>query len=51
MREATERGQVADYIPPSACVSPDRFGIAVVTAEGDVFTAGDAEEPFSIQSI
>ena len=51
MREATDRGQVADYIPPLACVSPDRFGMAVVTAAGDVFTAGDAEEPFSIQSI
>lgn len=51
MRAATDRGQVADYIPPLACVSPDRFGMAVVTAAGDVFTAGDAEEPFSIQSI
>ena len=31
--EATECGRVADYIPPLACVSRDRFGIAVVMAD------------------
>lgn len=46
-----DRGRVADYIPALARVSPDQFGIAVVTAEGAVHAAGDAETPFSIQSV
>jgi glutaminase len=44
-------GKVADYIPELAKVPIDRFGIAVATVDGQVFTAGDALEPFSIQSI
>ncbi|MBX9663500.1 glutaminase [Novosphingobium sp.] len=51
MREATERGRVADYIPPLACISRDRFGIAVVMADGTLHLGGNAEEPFSIQSV
>ncbi len=51
MRGASERGRVADYIPPLACVSPDRFGIAVVLADGTEYLGGDADEPFSIQSV
>lgn len=44
-------GQVADYIPELANVSGDRFGMAVVTLDGEVFSVGDASERFSIQSI
>ena len=44
-------GKVADYIPQLARVDPGRFGLAVVTLEGETFLAGDAELPFSIQSI
>ncbi len=44
-------GSVADYIPALARVRPDQFGIAVVTADGVVHMAGDAEQPFSIQSV
>lgn len=44
-------GKVADYIPELAKVSPKQFGIAVATVKGDIFTAGDAGTPFSIQSI
>ncbi|MFM9936199.1 MAG: glutaminase [Novosphingobium sp.] len=51
MRGASQRGRVADYIPPLAAVSPDRFGIAVVLADGTEYFGGDAEEPFSIQSV
>lgn len=51
MREVTERGAVASYIPPLAGVSPDKFGMAVVMADGAVHVAGDADEAFSIQSI
>jgi len=53
-RELTPRlgeGKVADYIPQLARVDPKRFGMAVVTVDGSVYRAGDAEIPFSIQSI
>jgi glutaminase len=45
------KGKVADYIPALAEVSPDNFGIAVYDVSGQVFKAGDADTPFSIQSI
>jgi glutaminase len=51
MRRASDRGKVADYIPPLAQVPSDKFGIAMAMADGTVHAAGDAEEPFSIQSI
>ncbi len=51
MKQATERGKVADYIPQLAHVDSQYFGIAVAMPDGQVFTAGDASEPFSIQSI
>ncbi|EJU11346.1 glutaminase [Novosphingobium resinovorum] len=51
MRGIAERGTVASYIPPLASVPADKFGIAVVTADGTVHAAGDADEAFSIQSI
>lgn len=51
MAARTDRGQVATYIPQLGKVDPARFGIAVATNDGRVLTAGDAEEPFSIQSV
>jgi len=51
MAQETERGKVADYIPSLACVSPEKFGITIIDYEGNCFTAGDAETPFSVQSI
>lgn len=48
---AADRGKVADYIPSLGRVDPARFGIAVVTADGAVHIGGDADEPFSIQSV
>ena len=44
-------GQLADYIPVLAEVDPDEFGIAVVTANGDVWAHGDTDTPFTIQSV
>ena len=44
-------GRVADYIPALACIDPSKFGIAVSTIDGGLFTAGDAEDRFSVQSI
>src|SRR5699024_6707288 len=51
MAAETDRGRVADYIAPLSHVDPGRFGIAVVTADGICHVAGDADMPFSIQSI
>lgn len=44
-------GRVADYIPQLASVDPNRFGLAVLTVDGGVHLAGEAELAFSIQSI
>ncbi|MBN9672824.1 glutaminase [Roseibium aggregatum] len=46
-----DRGSVATYIPELAGIDPGQFGIAVATAGGEVFAAGDADTPFSIQSV
>jgi glutaminase len=51
MAKQAERGQVADYIPALARVHPSRFGIAVITADGETIAAGDAGMPFSVQSV
>jgi glutaminase len=51
MRQRKDRGEVANYIPELACIDPAAFGIAVIDAEGNVVLGGDADTPFSIQSI
>ena len=51
MRNAPDRGTVARYIPSLAGVDPAQFGIAIVTADGETITGGDADTGFSIQSI
>lgn len=51
VRALTAQGAVADYIPALANVPRERCGIAVATVDGAVFSAGDADVPFSIQSI
>ena len=44
-------GKNADYIPALAEADPDLFGIAVITPDGQVHTAGDVQTEISIQSI
>jgi glutaminase len=44
-------GAVATYIPALASASPDWFGICVTGVGGRSFMVGDAELPFSIQSV
>jgi glutaminase len=44
-------GEVADYIPELAQADPERFGLALVSMDGHSYAAGDAEIPFTIQSI
>ena len=44
-------GEVASYIPELAQTDPDRFALALATVDGHVYTLGEAETCFSIQSI
>jgi glutaminase len=44
-------GKNADYIPALAKVDPNIFGIALITVDGKVYTAGDISTEVSIQSI
>jgi glutaminase len=46
-----KEGKNADYIPALAKVDPNLFGIALVTTDGKVYTAGDLKTEVSIQSI
>ena len=45
------QGKVADYIPALARVPIAQFGIALRTIDGHTAAAGDADTPFSIQSV
>ncbi len=51
LTDAPRRRKVADYIPQLARVDAATSGMAIVTTGGKVYRAGDAEMPFSIQSI
>lgn len=44
-------GETASYIPFLQRVNPEKFGMCVRSLEGEEFTVGDCDEPFSIQSI
>jgi glutaminase len=46
-----QEGKNADYIPALAKVDPKIYGIALVTTDGKVYTAGDVKSQVSIQSI
>jgi glutaminase len=50
-RQYLGQGKVATYIPALARVPAERFGMAVVTVDGQTAAVGDADEVFSIQSI
>jgi glutaminase len=51
MAHRTDRGGVASYIPELAGVDANQFGLVVIDADGQVAAGGDADVPFSIQSI
>ena len=44
-------GEVASYIPELTKANPDWFGICIVTMDGVAYSVGNADEPFTIQSI
>jgi len=44
-------GKNADYIPILTTVPSDLFGVVIATRDGRVYTAGDVDYRFSIQSV
>lgn len=46
-----EDGEIATYIPELARVRPDAFGLCVASVDGPMFSAGEARDTFSIQSV
>jgi glutaminase len=46
-----KEGKNADYIPSLAKVDSGLFGIVLVTVDGRVYSVGDAEHPFAIESV
>jgi len=49
--QTLKEGKNADYIPALAKVDSNIYGIALVTPDGKVYTAGDVKSEVSIQSI
>ena len=49
--EMAERGEATHKIGALSGIDPNQFGIAVYTRDGEIVAAGDADTPFSIQSI
>ena len=46
-----KEGKNADYIPALAKVDPNIFGIALISTDGKVYTAGDVKSEVAIESI
>ena len=46
-----DEGAVADYIPALAAASPSAFGVCVAGVRGRLFSIGDAEQEFAIESV
>ncbi|MEU5841342.1 glutaminase [Rhodococcus sp. NPDC047139] len=46
-----DSGALADYIPELAKADPDRFALTLVTAEGAIYSVGDDDTEFTIQSV
>jgi len=48
---SVQEGEVASYIPALATACPAHFGLCVAATGGQLFEAGEAAQPFSIQSL
>lgn len=44
-------GEVATYIPQLGLADPASFGLTAMTADGTAYSAGDAQTPFTLQSV
>jgi glutaminase len=50
-RPYSNQGMVADYIPELSKANPQSLGITIATCEGKVFSVGDCDTKFTLQSI
>lgn len=50
-RPSVGEGKLADYIPQLSEQDPTALGISVRTCDGEVYSAGDCPERFTMQSI
>ncbi|MFC5993763.1 glutaminase A [Pseudonocardia hispaniensis] len=50
-RAAAADGRVTAQVPALGLVPPTKFAFVVATVHGDVVAVGDADEPFSLQSV
>lgn len=46
-----DHGELADHIPELSEADPEHLGIAMVSARGHCYEAGDSRQSFTIQSI
>jgi glutaminase len=46
-----DEGAVANYIPALAAASPKAFGVCVAGVNGRLFSIGDADQEFAIESV
>jgi glutaminase len=44
-------GKVADYIPQLAEVNPEMYGVAFCDLNGNIYSVGDSDNNFSLQSV
>ena len=50
-RKHTKEGAVANYIPKLAKANPDEFGISIMLDDGNIYSVGDSEKRFTMQSV
>lgn len=46
-----DQGALADYIPELAAVDPNKFALALTTVDGTIYSTGDDEIEFTMQSM
>lgn len=50
-KEVDDLGAIANYIPELGKVDPTKLGVHLTTVDNQHYAFGDADEPFSIQSV
>src|SRR5699024_4053662 len=50
-KDMIHKGKVADYIPALKKANPNDIGVAIADLEGNIYTAGQYDIKFTIQSI